>query len=75
MVVLGNSGEPLGKIQVTRVDVVSFDKVPDEFALVEAEGDLSGYDFRVSHSKFWTSCGFQVTPESQVVLVYFDLMA
>jgi uncharacterized protein YhfF len=74
LVVLGNSGEPLGKIQVTRVDVVSFDKVPDEFALAEAEGDLSGDDFRVSHRKFWTSCGFEVTPESQVVLVYFDLM-
>jgi uncharacterized protein YhfF len=44
LVVLGNDNEPLGKIQVTRVEVVPFGEVPDEFALAEAEGDLSGDD-------------------------------
>ena len=74
LVVLGNENEPLGKIQVTRVEVVPFGEVPDEFALAEAEGDLSGDDFRESHSKFWTACGYKVTPETPVVLCYFDLL-
>jgi len=74
LVVLGNEGEPLGKIQVNRVEVVRFDEVPDEFALAEAEGDLSGDDFRDSHRKFWEGCGFEVNDDSQIVLVYFDLL-
>ena len=74
LVVLGNEGEPLGKIQVTRVEVVPFGEVPDEFALAEAEGDLSGDDFRESHSKFWTACGYTLTPETPVVLCYFELI-
>ena len=74
LVVLGNKGEPLGKIQVTRVDIVRFDEVSDEFALAEAEGDLTGDDFRESHFKFWTSCDYRVEAESEVVTVYFDLL-
>jgi uncharacterized protein YhfF len=74
LVVLGNDNEPLGKIQVTRVEVVPFGEVPDEFALAEAEGDLSGHDFRESHSKFWTACGYELNLETPVVLCYFDLL-
>ncbi len=74
LVVLGNENEPLGKIQVTRVEVVPFGEVPDEFALAEAEGDLSGDDFRESHSRFWTACGYELTQETPVVMVYFDLL-
>lgn len=74
LVVVGNENEPLGKIQVTRVEIVPFGEVPDEFALAEAEGDLSGDDFRESHSKFWTACGYTLTPETPVVLCYFELI-
>ena len=74
LVVVGNENEPLGKIQVTRVEVVPFGEVPDEFALAEAEGDLSGDDFRESHNKFWTACGYTLTPETPVVLCYFELI-
>lgn len=74
LVVVGNENEPLGKIQVTRVEIVPFAEVPDEFALAEAEGDLSGDDFRESHSRFWTACGYTLTPETQVVLCYFELI-
>ena len=74
LVVVGNENEPLGKIQVTRVEIVPFGEVPDEFALAEAEGDLSGDDFRESHSKFWTECGYTLTPETPVVLCYFELI-
>lgn len=74
LVVVGNEGEALGKIKVTRVEIVRFDSVPDEFALAEAEGDLSGDDFRKSHREFWESCGVEVKDDTKVVLVYFDLM-
>jgi uncharacterized protein YhfF len=75
LVVVGNNGENLGRIKVTSVEIVRFDEVPDEFALAEAEGDLSGDDFRKSHGDFWASCGYDVKPESEVVLVYFDLVS
>jgi uncharacterized protein YhfF len=75
LVVVGNNGEDLGRIRVTRVEVVRFDQVPDEFALAEAEGDLSGDDFRNSHGEFWAGCGYDVRPDSEVVLVYFDLVS
>ena len=52
---------------------MEFKDVPTEFALAEAEGDLSGDDFRQSHSKFWNSVGVDVKPETKVVTVYFDL--
>jgi uncharacterized protein YhfF len=74
LVVVGNENEPLGKIQITRVEIVRFDEVSDEFALAEAEGDMSGDDFRKSHREFWEACGYEVKPDSQVVCAYFDLI-
>ena len=74
LVVLGNENEPLGKIQATRVEIVRFDGVSDEFALAEAEGDLSGDDFRNSHRAFWEGCGYEIKPETMVVCMYFDLI-
>ncbi|MCX6495982.1 MAG: ASCH domain-containing protein [Rhodoluna sp.] len=73
-ILVGNENQPVGKIQITRVDVVQFDEVSDEFALAEAEGDLSGDDFRRSHRAFWEGCGHEVKPESMVVCAYFELL-
>lgn len=73
-ILVGNENEPLGKIQITRVDVVRFDEVSDEFALAEAEGDLSGDDFRNSHRAFWEGCDYEVKPESMVVCAWFELV-
>lgn len=74
LVVLGNNSEEVGRIKVTKVAVVPFAEVPDEFALAEAEGDLTGDDFRKSHREFWESCGYEVRDASQIVTVYFDLL-
>ena len=71
--ILDNDQKQIGVIKVTRVEVLEFKDVPTEFALAEAEGDLSGDDFRQSHSKFWNSVGIEVKPETKVVTVYFDL--
>jgi uncharacterized protein YhfF len=74
LVVVGNEGEELGRIRATRVEIVEFQNVSDEFALAEAEGDLTGDDFRESHGKFWRDCGYDVRPDSKVVTMYFELL-
>ena len=74
LVVLGNDGEECGRIRTTRVAIVDFSDVSDEFALAEAEGDLTGDDFRESHGKFWAACGYEVRPDSKVVTMYFELL-
>ena len=73
LAILDNDQKQIGVVKVTRVEVLEFKDVPTEFALAEAEGDLSGDDFRQSHSKFWNSVGIEVKPETKVVTVYFDL--
>ena len=73
LAILDNNQKQIGIIKVTRVEVLEFKDVPTEYALAEAEGDLSGDDFRRSHSKFWNSVGVDVKPETKVVTVYFDL--
>ena len=73
LAILDNYQKQIGIIKVTKVEVLEFKDVPTEFALAEAEGDLSGDDFRQSHSKFWNSVGVEVKPETKVVTVYFDL--
>ena len=75
LVVLGNQGEEVGRIKVTRVEISNFADVPDEFALAEAEGDLSGDDFRQSHRAYWEALGVEVRDDTKVVLVYFDLIS
>jgi len=72
--VLGNEFEEVGRIRITKVEVTTFIEVPDEFALAEAEGDLSAADFRASHSEFWTKSGVTVTDDTKVVLLYFELL-
>jgi uncharacterized protein YhfF len=74
LAVVDNENEHVATIEVTRVEICNFADVPDEFALTEAEGDLSGDDFRESHLAFWNNCGFEVESTTEIVLVYFDLL-
>lgn len=73
LAILDNDQKQIGAIKVTKVEILDFKDVPTEFALAEAEGDLSGDEFRQSHSEFWNSVGVEVMPETKVVTVYFDL--
>jgi len=74
LAVLDNENRHIATIQATRVEVKRFTDVPTEFALAEAEGDLSGDDFRASHFAFWSKLGLEITDETEIVLVYFDLI-
>jgi len=74
LAVLDNENQHIATIQATRVEVKRFADVPTEFALAEAEGDLSGDDFRASHLAFWSKLGLEITDDTEIVLVYFDLI-
>jgi uncharacterized protein YhfF len=74
LAVLDNENRHIATIQATRVEVKKFAEVPDEFALAEAEGDLSGDDFRASHFEFWSKLGLPIKDETEIVLVFFDLI-
>ena len=60
--------------RVTRVEVLRFGDVPDEFALAEAEGDMNAADFRASHLAYWSKLGLDVAEDTMVVTVYFELL-
>ena len=74
LAVLDNENRHIATIQVTRVELKRFAEVPTEFALAEAEGDLSSDDFRASHFDFWSKLGLDIKDETEIVLVYFDLI-
>jgi uncharacterized protein YhfF len=71
---LNYQGKAIATIQATRVEIVDFIDVPDEFALAEGEGDLSAEDFRKSHAKYWAEDGFKVKDDSPIVLMYFEVI-
>lgn len=73
-VILDNNDQAVAIVEITKVEVLPFAMVPDEFALAEAEGDLNAEDFRNSHLKFWTAAGETITDETPVVTLYFDVV-
>jgi len=74
LAMLDNEGRHVGTLRVTRVEVLRFADVPDEFAQAEAEGDLSAADFRASHLAYWTREGEHVADDTPVVTIYFELL-
>ncbi|MEY4401604.1 MAG: hypothetical protein RL072_1469 [Actinomycetota bacterium] len=75
LAMVDNQGRHVATLRVARTEISPFIEVPDEFALAEAEGDLNAADFRASHLEYWTKVGELVTDDTQVVQVYFDLLA
>jgi uncharacterized protein YhfF len=74
LAMVDSDGTHVGTLEVTRVDVLRFADVPDEFALAEAEGDLNASDFRASHLAFWTRIGESINDDTLIVAVYFNLL-
>ncbi|MFZ9819115.1 MAG: GNAT family N-acetyltransferase, partial [Ilumatobacteraceae bacterium] len=75
LAMVDNDGKHVATLHVTRVEITRFADVPDEFALAEAEGDLNAADFRASHLDYWTRAGEEITDDTQIVQVYFDLLS
>ena len=74
LAVINSDGLHVATIEATRVEVVRFADVPDEFALAEGEGDLSGDDFREGHLRYWSRQGLTITDDTEIVLLYFKLV-
>ena len=74
LAVLGDDDRHVATIQVSKIEVRRFADVPDEFAIAEGEGDLSGDDFRASHLAYWSKLGLPINDSTEIVLMYFELV-
>jgi uncharacterized protein YhfF len=74
LAVLDNDARHVATIEITRVETLRFDQVPDGFALAEGEGDLNAADFRAGHLRYWSREGKSVSDSTPVVTIYFDLV-
>ena len=73
LVLLDSEGLEVGRIDVTDVVVRRFDDVPWEFADAEGEGFSSVEDWRDAHRRHWAREGRDITPDTQIVCLRFDL--
>jgi uncharacterized protein YhfF len=74
LAMLDNDGAHIATLEVTRIEILRFIDVPDEFALAEAEGDLNAADFRASHLAFWSREGEHINDDTEIVTLYFNLI-
>ena len=71
-VILDGDGEPVCIIRTTRIDIVPFGQVDEEFAWVEGEGDRSLKYWREAHIWFFEADDDSVTDDELMVLERFD---
>ena len=71
-VVLDGTGEPVCIIRTTRIDIVSFGEVDQEYAWVEGEGDRSLKYWRDAHIGFFEADDDPVSDDELMVLERFD---
>ena len=74
LAMLDNDGNHIATLLVTRAELLRFADVPDEFAIAEGEGDNTGDEFRASYLPGWLAMGYEVTDDTIVTNVYFDLV-
>lgn len=74
LVLLDNDGREVGRVRVTDVVVRRFDDVPWEFADSEGEGFTSIEDWRRGHRDHWMQAGRDVSADTPVVCISFDLV-
>lgn len=76
---LGNEGELVTWITVTRHDVVSFGQLHGEYGESVArscgEGHADAADYRRGYAEYWRKSGTKVSDETQVAVVWFTLTA
>lgn len=73
-VVVDGEGTPLCIVRMTRVDVVAFGDVTEEFAWVEGEGDRSLAYWRAAHIRFFQGLGTPLDDSTPMVLQRFDVV-
>ena len=75
LVLVDDDSKPLGVIEVTRVEETTFAEVTWEFAQAEGEGFTDLEDWRRAHRDYWLTEGEQVTDDTPVLCIYFELVA
>ena len=78
-IVVDHEHEPVLVTRITRVEVMPFDQVDEEYAAIEGEGDGSLEHWRQGHWDFFSrECariGRQPRPDMPVVCSVFELIA
>ncbi|KXS21504.1 PUA-like protein [Gonapodya prolifera JEL478] len=74
LALVDNDKKKIAVIEITRVERLSFDQVSWEFAEAEGEGFTDIVDWRNQHRGFWSRCGHNVTPDSQIVCLWFKVV-
>ena len=73
LAMLDSNGNHVGTLLVTRAELVRFADVSDEFAIAEGEGDVTGDEYRAGYKPMWEHMGYEVTDDTIVATVYFEL--
>lgn len=74
LVLVDDDIQPLAHVRMTRVEQSRFGDVPWEFAQAENEGDLDIEDWRQAHYEYWTKHGEDISDDTTVVLLWFELV-
>jgi uncharacterized protein YhfF len=67
-------GRPIAVIEYTAIERVPFKDVSWEFVVSEGEGFTSVEDWQESHRSFWSECGIQVNPDTEVICYSFKVL-
>ncbi len=73
LAMLDSNGNHVGTLLITRAELVRFADVSDEFAIAEGEGEVTGDEYRAGYKPMWERMGYEVTDDTIVATVYFDL--
>ena len=71
---LDEFGQPIAVIEYTAIERVPFKDVSWEFVVSEGEGFSSVEDWQESHRTFWSECGIQVKPDTEVICYSFRVL-
>ncbi|MFC5825569.1 ASCH domain-containing protein [Nonomuraea insulae] len=74
LVLVGDSGERVAEVEVTRVEFMPFAEVTWEFAQAEGEGFTSTADWRETHRRYWSGLGHEVDDATTIVCLWFRLV-
>ena len=67
-------GQPIALLEYTSIERVPFKDVSWDFVASEGEGFTSVEHWQDSHRAFWSECGIQVNPESEVICYSFRVL-
>lgn len=74
MVLVDDNTQPLGVIEITRVEETTFGEVTWAFAEAEGEGYADLEEWRAIHRRFWAHDGVAIEDSTAVLCIYFDLV-